>query len=101
MRVNQAFRFELSPNQGQRKALAQHIGAARFAYNWGLEMALKAREEGRKLPSAAELHKAWNAWKRENAPWWTRRWPTGGWRRRGSFGKRWRPVALTCRPSRA
>jgi putative transposase len=71
VRVNQAFRFELSPNEGQRKALAQHIGAARFAYNWGLEMALKAREEGRRLPSAPELHKAWNAWKRENAPWWT------------------------------
>jgi putative transposase len=71
MWVNQAFRFELSPNAAQRRALAQHIGAARFAYNWGLEMALKAREEGRKLPSAPELHKAWNAWKRENAPWWT------------------------------
>jgi len=71
MWVNQAFRFELSPNAAQRRALAQHIGAARFAYNWGLEMALKAREEGRRLPSAPELHKAWNAWKRENAPWWT------------------------------
>jgi putative transposase len=71
MWVNQAFRFELSPNAAQRRALAQHIGAARFAYNWGLEMALKAREEGRRLPSAPELHKAWNVWKRENAPWWT------------------------------
>jgi putative transposase len=71
MWVNQAFRFELSPNKEQRKALAQHIGAARFAYNWGLEMAMKALEEGRKLPFAPELHKAWNVWKRENAPWWT------------------------------
>jgi putative transposase len=71
MWVNQAYRFELSPNEDQRKALAQHIGAARFAYNWGLEIALKALEEGRRLPSAPELHKAWNAWKRENAPWWT------------------------------
>ena len=61
MRVNQAFRFELAPNATQRRALAQHIGAARFAYNWGLEMALKALEEGRRLPSAPELHKAWNA----------------------------------------
>jgi putative transposase len=34
-------------------------------------MALKALEEGRRLPSAPELHKAWNVWKRENAPWWT------------------------------
>jgi putative transposase len=71
MWVNQAFRFELSPNAAQRRALAQHIGAARFAYNWGLEMALRALKEGRRLPSAPELHKAWNAWKRENAPWWT------------------------------
>ena len=71
MWVNQAFRFELSPNATQRRALAQHIGAARFAYNWGLERSQKALEEGKRLPSAAELHKAWNAWKRENAPWWT------------------------------
>ena len=71
MRVNQAFRFELSPNEGQRKALAQHIGAARFAYNWGLERSRKALEEGKRLPSAAELHREWNRWKRENVPWWT------------------------------
>jgi putative transposase len=72
MWVNQAYRFELSPNEDQRKALAQHIGAARFAYNWGLEMVARALEEGRRLPSAPKLHKAWNAWKRENAPWWTK-----------------------------
>ncbi len=71
MRVNQAFRFELSPNAAQRRALAQHIGAARFAYNWGLERSRKALEEGKRLPSAAELHREWNRWKRENAPWWT------------------------------
>ncbi len=71
MRVNQAFRFELSPNAAQRRALAQHIGAARFAYNWGLSLCQKALEEGRRLPSAAELHREWNRWKRENAPWWT------------------------------
>jgi putative transposase len=71
MRLTQAFRFELDPNALQRKALSQHIGAARFAWNWGLSLCLKALEEGKKLPSAPELHKAWNAWKREGAPWWT------------------------------
>ena len=71
MWVNQAFRFELAPNKDQRKALAQHIGAARFAYNWGLERSRKALEEGKRLPSATELHREWNRWKRENAPWWT------------------------------
>ncbi|GBC85596.1 hypothetical protein HRbin11_02046 [bacterium HR11] len=70
MRVRQAFRFELDPNRGQRQALARHVGAARWAYNWGLALCLKALEEGRKIPSAMELHKAWNRWKRENAPWW-------------------------------
>ncbi len=71
MRVTQAFRFELAPNEGQKRALAQHIGAARFAYNWGLSLCLKALERKEKVPAAPELHKAWNAWKRENAPWWT------------------------------
>jgi len=70
MRVTQAFRFELAPNEGQKRALAQHLGAARFAYNWGLERCKRALEEGKRLPSAAELHREWNRWKRENAPWW-------------------------------
>jgi putative transposase len=51
-------------------ALAKHIGAARFAYNWGLARLKEALEQGRPLPSAIQLHKEWNRWKRENAPWW-------------------------------
>ncbi len=70
MRMSRAFRFELDPNVAQRIALAKHIGAARFAYNWGLARCLEALENGKRLPSAMELHKAWNQWKRENAPWW-------------------------------
>ncbi len=70
MREMQAFRFELDPNGTQRVALAKHVGAARFAYNWGLSRCLEALEQGLPLPSAAQLHKAWNVWKRENAPWW-------------------------------
>jgi putative transposase len=51
-------------------ALAKHIGAARFAYNWGLARLKEALEQSRPLPSAIRLHKEWNRWKRENAPWW-------------------------------
>jgi putative transposase len=51
-------------------ALAKHIGAARFAYNWGLARLKEALEQNRPLPSAIQLHKEWNRWKRENAPWW-------------------------------
>jgi putative transposase len=70
MRVVQAFRFELDPNCVARVALAKHVGAARFAYNWGLARCLEALEKGGPLPSAVELHKEWNRWKREHAPWW-------------------------------
>jgi putative transposase len=70
VKVKQAFRFELDPNQKTRVALAKHIGAARFAYNWGLARLKEALEQGRPLPSAIQLHKDWNRWKRENAPWW-------------------------------
>ena len=70
MWVNQAFRFELEPNSAQRQAILQHIGAARFAFNWGLEVVKKALEKKEKIPSAPELHKMWNVWKKDNAPWW-------------------------------
>ncbi|WP_376791507.1 RNA-guided endonuclease InsQ/TnpB family protein, partial [Thermoflexus sp.] len=70
MRVNQAFRFELAPNVAPRIALAKHVGAARFAYNWGLARCREALAQGRRLPSAVDLHKEWNRWKRANAPWW-------------------------------
>jgi putative transposase len=70
VKVKQAFRFELAPNQKAHMALAKHIGAACFAYNWGLARLKEALEQGRPFPSAIQLHKEWNRWKRENAPWW-------------------------------
>ena len=70
MKVLRAFRFELDPSAAQRRALAMHVGAARFAWNWGLAQVRAALERGGKLPTAAELHRAWNRWKREGAPWW-------------------------------
>jgi len=70
MRVMQAFRFELDPNREARIALAKHVGAARFAYNWGLVRCREALARGERIPSAMDLHKEWNTWKRENAPWW-------------------------------
>jgi len=37
MLVTQAFRFELDPSNRVRSALASYVGAARYAYNWGLD----------------------------------------------------------------
>ena len=70
MQVKQAFRFELDPNREARIALAKHVGAARFAYNWGLTRCLEAQARGEQIPSAVDLHKDWNEWKRKHAPWW-------------------------------
>lgn len=70
MKVHQAFRFELDPNDRQRGVLASHAGAARYAWNWGLERCKRALDEGKRTPSAPALHREWNASKREHAPWW-------------------------------
>jgi Helix-turn-helix domain len=36
--VMQAYRFALDPTPERRRALASHCGAARVAYNWGLDL---------------------------------------------------------------
>lgn len=83
MIVHQAYRFALDPTATQRRALAGHCGAARFAFNWGLEqvraaMALREFERcmlgevrselvGWSLPA---LRREWNRTKETVAPWW-------------------------------
>jgi len=74
--VTQAYRFALAPTPAQRRGLASHCGAARFAYNWGLAL-VKARLDDRANGSAVgvpwtlpSLRKEWNQAKGEVAPWW-------------------------------
>ena len=65
-----AFKTELDPNNVQTTRLRQHCGAARWAYNWGLERIKQAAEAGEKWPSAIDLHKQLNAIKGTDAlPW--------------------------------
>ncbi len=84
MKVMQAYRFALAPNNAQAAALARHAGAARFAFNWGLarvKAALDQREAERSygVPDAElteapwtlpALRKDWNQAKAAVAPWW-------------------------------
>lgn len=70
MTVQQAFRYELAPTKRQANALARAAGTARYAFNWGLSMARGLLGKGFGVPSAPELHRLWNVYKRENAPWW-------------------------------
>jgi putative transposase len=74
--IIQAYRFALDPTPQQRRTLASHCGAARFAYNWGLEL-VKARLQQRRVGEGVEvpwtlpaLRREWNRAKHQNAPWW-------------------------------
>jgi putative transposase len=77
--IRQAVRFALDPNSQQRRDLSRHAGAARYAYNWGLERekaALNARRAADTTappPSAMSQHKEWNRWKKgpDGIPWWS------------------------------
>jgi len=71
VKILRGFKTELDPNDVQRTSMLKHAGTARFAYNWGLERSIQARKDGEKRPTSIDLHKQWNEWKRENAPWWT------------------------------
>jgi IS605 OrfB family transposase len=74
--VLQAYQFALDPAPRQRGSLASHTGAARFAYNWGLELVTTRLDQRRaghdvQVPwTLAELRWEWNRAKDEAAPWW-------------------------------
>jgi putative transposase len=57
MLVYQAFRYELAPTTAQRLALANHAGAARWAWNWGLSVRRKAWLRRGETLGAVELHR--------------------------------------------
>jgi len=60
MLTHQAFRYELAPTAEQRVTLANHAGAARWAWNWGLAVRRKAWHRRRQTVSAVELHRLLN-----------------------------------------
>jgi putative transposase len=66
--IEQAYKIELDLTNKQRTALLRHTGAARFAYNWGLDQWKKMYEAGEK-PDTMKLHKALNALKAEKFSW--------------------------------
>jgi putative transposase len=74
--VLQAYRFGLDPSPRQQGCLASHAGAARFAYNSGLELVATRLDqqktgEGVQVPwTLPELRREWNRAKGDVAPWW-------------------------------
>jgi hypothetical protein len=74
--VIQAYRYALDPTPRQRRALASHCGAARYAYNWGLQLVQQRLEQRRagediEVPwTLPTLRWQWNRAKHQVASWW-------------------------------
>jgi putative transposase len=76
MRVLQAYRFALDPSPAIERACRAHVGAKRFAFNWGLALVqdrLGARRRGEPVTvpyTLPALRREWNQHKTVVAPWW-------------------------------
>src|SRR5215469_7147335 len=69
MRVQRAYKTELDLNDQQVTACRRHAGAARWAYNWGLQVKQERYRAGKKHPNAIALHRELNALKKTQVPW--------------------------------
>ncbi|MGO8949003.1 MAG: RNA-guided endonuclease InsQ/TnpB family protein [Ktedonobacterales bacterium] len=69
MLVLRAYKTELDPNDRQVTACRQHAGAARWAYNWGLQVKQERYSASKRSPTAIELHRELNALKQADVPW--------------------------------
>ena len=67
MLVKRGYRVELDLNNKQVTACRKHCGASRYAYNYALRRKQENYQEGKKTPSAAELHREINVLKKDNA----------------------------------
>ena len=69
MLVQRAYKTELNLNDRQVTACRQHAGAARWAYNWGLQVKQERYRATTKSPTAIDLHRELNALKKTQVPW--------------------------------
>jgi putative transposase len=69
MTVTRAYKTELDLNDRQITACKRHAGAARYAYNWGLARKQEAYKATGNRPSAIDLHRELNAFKKTELPW--------------------------------
>jgi putative transposase len=69
MVVQRAYKTELDLNDRQVTACRQHAGAARWAYNWGLQVKQERYRAAKTRLSAIALHRELNALKKTQVPW--------------------------------
>lgn len=69
MKILRAYKTELDVNNKQKSLLLQHIGCARWAYNWGLNLKKDAFDKKEKILNNIELHRELNKLKKTDIPW--------------------------------
>jgi Helix-turn-helix domain len=69
MEVLRAYKTELDLNHRQITACRQHVGVARWAYNWGLTRLQEHYQRTGKSLSAIDLHKELVQLKKTEVPW--------------------------------
>src|SRR6266849_2470467 len=67
--IQRAYKTELDLSNAQITACKQHAGAARWAYNWGLQRTQEAYRATGTSPSAIGRHRELNAHKQTAVPW--------------------------------
>ena len=72
MLVNEAFRYELKPNNKQMGLFVKHCGVARFAWNWGLARRIelyKTKQGKERYTNAINQHRELNVLKKTDYLW--------------------------------
>ena len=69
MKILRAYKTQLDVNNKQQTLLLQHLGCARWAYNFALSKKKEAFEKKEKIPNAIELHRELNKLKKTEHPW--------------------------------
>lgn len=67
--ILRAYKIHLGVNNKQQTLLLQHLGAARWAYNWALAKKKESFDKKEKFPNAIELHRELNKLKQSEVPW--------------------------------
>lgn len=69
MLIQRGYKTEIDPNDKQRTLLSKNAGAARYAFNWALNLKKLAFDNKAKIPNAIELHRELNLLKQTELPW--------------------------------
>ena len=64
--MKRAYKYKLKPTMKQQQLLLQHFGCARFIYNWGLNLKIKAYKKDKSSLSYTDLAKQLTLLKKQN-----------------------------------